>query len=104
MSTVQNTEYMGHELKLGWGKSVPNLGSQPPIYVPERLKWLLSPPKPSNLPLNAQPPPRGKNDFDIENLHQCTGDYDLQKSSKMHRKSQKFQKKIKISSEIFKIS
>lgn len=72
MSKMQNAEYMGHELKLGWGKSVPNLGSQPPIYIPERLKWLLSPPKPSSLPLNAQPPVRGNRDYSIDNLHHCT--------------------------------
>ena len=74
MSKLQNTEYMGHELKLGWGKSVPNLGTQPPIYVPERLKWLLTPPKPSQLPLNAQPPSKlASTDYALENLDQCTG-------------------------------
>jgi hypothetical protein len=72
MSTLQNSEYMGHELKLGWGKSVPNLGSQAPIYIPERLKWLLTPPKPSGLPLNAQPIP-GKDVDNLENLPNCTG-------------------------------
>jgi len=73
MSKLQNTEYMGHELKLGWGKSVPNLGTQPPIYVPERLKWLLTPPKPSQLPLNAQPPSKlASTDYAMENLDQCT--------------------------------
>lgn len=75
MSKMQNAEYMGHELKLGWGKSVPNLGSQPPIYIPERLKWLLSPPKPSSLPLNAQPPVRGNREYSIDNLHHCTGSF-----------------------------
>lgn len=72
MSKVQNSEYMGIELKLGWGKSVPNLGTQPPIYVPERLKWLLSPPKPSQLPLNAQLPPRSTIAPTVDNLHECT--------------------------------
>ena len=78
MSKLQNTEYMGHELKLGWGKSVPNLGTQPPIYVPERLKWLLTPPKPSQLPLNAQPPSElASKDYALENLDQCTGMYEV---------------------------
>jgi hypothetical protein len=73
MSKLQNTDFKGVDLKLGWGKAVPNIQLQSPLYVPDRLKWLLTPPKQSNLPLNAQPPPDVINPQSEDELHKCTG-------------------------------
>ncbi|CBY24516.1 unnamed protein product [Oikopleura dioica] len=72
MSKLQNNDFKGVDLKLGWGKAVPNIQLQSPLYVPDRLKWLLTPPKQSNLPLNAQPPPDLINSQSEEELHKCT--------------------------------
>ncbi|CAG5094587.1 Oidioi.mRNA.OKI2018_I69.XSR.g13687.t1.cds [Oikopleura dioica] len=72
MSKLQNTDFRGVDLKLGWGKAVPNIQLQNPLYVPDRLKWLLTPPKQSNLPLNAQPPPNFQHSNFERDLHKCT--------------------------------
>ena len=73
MGTLQNTQWYGHELKLGWGKAIPNILQQPPIYMPERLKWFLAPPPPSKLPLNAQPPGEIPDEsLGVDQLKQCT--------------------------------
>ena len=44
MSQLQNQQWFGHELKLGWGKAIPNILQQPPIHMPERKEssfaWL----------------------------------------------------------------
>ena len=76
MAKLQNTEWFGHELKLGWGKAIPNILQQPPIHMPERLKWFLAPPPPSKLPLNAQPPgeiPGEHEKYSLDKLNKCTG-------------------------------
>ena len=85
MAKLQNTEWFGHELKLGWGKAIPNILQQPPIHMPERLKWFLAPPPPSKLPLNAQPPgeiPGEHEKYSLDKLHKCTGKYQIMNLSK----------------------
>lgn len=74
MTRLQGKSWMGHDLKLGWGKAVPNVAQQQPIHVPERLKWFLNPPKPSKLPLNAQPPGEINGDkYGEDRISECTG-------------------------------
>jgi len=74
MAKLQSKNWNGHELKLGWGKSVPNIAQLPPIHLPERLKWFLNPPKPSKLALNAQPPGEINHEkYGNEKIADCTG-------------------------------
>ena len=74
MTKLQGKSWMGHDLKLGWGKAVPNVAQQQPIHVPERLKWFLNPPKPSKLPLNAQPPGEiNEEKYGEDRISECTG-------------------------------
>ena len=80
MTRLQGKSWMGHDLKLGWGKAVPNVAQQQPIHVPERLKWFLNPPKPSKLPLNAQPPGEINGDkYGEDRISECTGIYTSEK-------------------------
>ena len=74
MTKLQGKSWMGHDLKLGWGKAVPNVAQQQPIHIPERLKWFLNPPKPSKLPLNAQPPGEiNEEKYGEDRISECTG-------------------------------
>ena len=74
MAKLQSKNWNGHDLKLGWGKSVPNIAQVPPIHLPDRLKWFLNPPKPSKLPLNAQPPGEINHEqYGRDRVSECTG-------------------------------
>lgn len=50
---VNGKEFMGYEMKLGWGKGVPI--PPHPVYIPPKLLELTLPPPISGLPFNAQP-------------------------------------------------
>lgn len=53
---VNGKEYLGYEMKLGWGKAVPI--PPHPVYIPAKLLELTLPPPISGLPFNAQPAPQ----------------------------------------------
>ncbi|VDL60515.1 unnamed protein product [Hymenolepis diminuta] len=53
LENLRGKEFMGYEMKLGWGKTVPIPAF--PVYVPPPLLELIKPPSQSGLPFNAQP-------------------------------------------------
>nr|CUU99242.1 hypothetical transcript [Hymenolepis microstoma] len=53
LENLRGKEFMGYEMKLGWGKTVPIPAF--PVYVPPPLLELITPPSQSGLPFNAQP-------------------------------------------------
>lgn len=53
LENLRGKEFLGYEMKLGWGKTVPI--PVYPVYIPPALLDLIMPPAQSGLPFNAQP-------------------------------------------------
>ncbi|XP_064456681.1 U2 snRNP-associated SURP motif-containing protein-like isoform X2 [Ornithodoros turicata] len=58
IKSLNGTEVMGFEMKMGWGKAVPI--PPHPVYIPPAMVELTLPPPPSGLPFNAQPKESGR--------------------------------------------
>ncbi|XP_037946449.1 U2 snRNP-associated SURP motif-containing protein [Teleopsis dalmanni] len=81
LKTLNGRYIMGHEMRLGWGKSVPIMNQ--PIFIPPPLLELTMPPPPSGLPFNAQPPPSEKQNVPKVNYKQFTTDEEKEAMEKV---------------------